>query len=285
MRLPPERICACLAAGWMVLVTGSKFFSGPPFAGALLVPGTVIARASRLPPLPAGLADYFSRAAWPHALQHLTGRLSKRANLGLVLRWQAALWEMRAFQAVPPEQRLRSMTELGAAIRAALAASRHLRPLAINASGEWPPTIFPFEVLQGAPESGGQPMDIATMKQAHRWLNADISGWLPPRVLCSARQLAALPCHLGQPVAIARTAVLRMCIGAHLVWQTAFDEGLGSSFEARLEAQIQRARLAVRKTELIARYYDALCAGAAAAKSGPQPLDAGAAAGAQTRSG
>ena len=217
-------------------------------------------------------------------MQHLTGRLPDRANLGLVLRWQAALWEMRAFQAVPQEQRTRSMTELGAAIRAALAASRHLRPLAINASGDWPQTIFPFEVLQGAPESGGQPMDIATMKQVHRWLNADISGWLPPRVLCSARRLAALPCHLGQPVAIARTAVLRMCIGAHLVWETAFDESLGSSFEARLDAQIQRARLAVRKAELIARYYDSLSAAAAAAASGPQALGAGAAAGAQTRS-
>ena len=99
-------------------------------------------------------------------------------------------------------------------------------------------------------------MDIATMKQVHRWLNADISGWLPPAALCSARRLAALPCHLGQPVAIGRTVVLRICTGAHLVWETALDPNLGSSFEARLEAQIQRARLAVRKAELIARYYD-----------------------------
>ncbi len=101
MRLSPERIRACLAAGWMVLVTGSKFFGGPPFAGALLIPAPVIARASRLSPLPAGLADYFSRPEWPDALQHLSARLPERANLGLVLRWQAALWEMRAFYAVP----------------------------------------------------------------------------------------------------------------------------------------------------------------------------------------
>jgi hypothetical protein len=101
-------------------------------------------------------------------------------------------------------------------------------------------------------------------------------------VLCSARRLAALPCHLGQPVAIAQTAVLRMCIGAHLVWQTAFDESLGGSFEARLDAQIQRARLAVRKVELIARYHDSISAAAAAASSGSQALGAGAAA--QTRS-
>ncbi len=118
----------------------------------------------------------------------------------------------------------------------------------------------------------------------HRWLNADISSWLPSGLLCSARRLAALPCHLGQPVALARTAALRVCIGAHLVWQTAFDESLGSSLEARLEAQIQSARLVVRKAELIAQYYDSLSAGAVAATSGPQTLDAGPTAGAQIRS-
>jgi hypothetical protein len=215
-------------------------------------------------------------------LQHLTARLPDRANLGLVLRWQAALWEMRAFCAVLQEQRARSMTEIGAAVRAALAKSRSLRPITVETDGDWPQTIFPFEVLHRAADGSVRPMDIATMKQVHRWLNADISAWLPPSALCSARRLATLPFHLGQPVAIARTAVLRLCIGAHLVWETAFDQSLGSSFEARLEAQIQRARLALRKTELIAEYYDSLSVGAAA--SGPQAVGAEAAAGAQTRS-
>jgi glutamate/tyrosine decarboxylase-like PLP-dependent enzyme len=265
MRVPPERVRACLAAGWMVLVTGSKFFGGPPFAGALLVPAEIVARASGLAPLPVGLADYFSRPEWPRALQHLTACLPQTANLGLVLRWQAALWEMQAFQAVPRERRARIMAELGDAIRTALDRSRRLRPVASETSGgDWPPTIFPFEVMREAADGGAQPMDAKMVRQVHRWLNADIARWLPPATLCSARRLAALPCHLGQPVELARTAALRICIGAHLVWETAFDESLGSSFEARLEAQIQRARLVVRKAELVAQYYDLLCAAAEA---------------------
>ena len=120
------------------------------------------------------------------------------------------------------------MTELGAAIRSALEGSPRLRPLAVELSGsDWPQTIFPFEMLHTASDGGEQPMDLAAVKQVHRWLNADISSWLPAGALCSARRLAALPCHLGQPVALARTAALRMCIGAHLVWQTAFDESSG----------------------------------------------------------
>ena len=98
-------------------------------------------------------------------------------------------------------------------------------------------------------------MDMATIKQVHRWLNADVSGWLPPRVLCSARHLASCPVISASR---SRSPEPRSCgcASARTWWETAFDESLGSSFEARLDAQIQRARLAVRKVELIARYHD-----------------------------
>ena len=191
-----------------------------------------------------------------------------RANLGLVLRWQAALWEMQAFQAVPERSGCRIMTELGAAIRAALATARSLRersPSRRPATGRRPSSRSRCCKQRRRRRADG----CRGLRQVHRWLNADISGQLPAGVLCSARRLAALPCHLGQPVAIGRTAVLRICIGAQLVWETAFDESLGSSLEARLEAQIQRARLALRKTELIAQYYDR-CAAGAVARSRPE---------------
>jgi glutamate/tyrosine decarboxylase-like PLP-dependent enzyme len=272
MRVPQERVRACLEAGWMVLLTGSKFFGGPAFAGALLVPAGVAARAPELAPLPPGLAGYFTRPEWPGDWQRIAADLPERANLGLVLRWQAALWEMRAFGAVLPEQRQRIITELGAATRAALEASRWLRPVAVAASAkDWPQTIFPFEVLRPEGDGDGQPMDLAAVQHVHRWLNADIAKWLPPGTLCSARRLAAVACHVGQPVAIGKSALLRICIGAHLVWETALDESLGGDLDARLEAQIGRARLVVRKTELIAQYYDALYA---AAEGGAQARSA-----------
>jgi glutamate/tyrosine decarboxylase-like PLP-dependent enzyme len=264
MRLSPERIRACLEAGWMVLLSGSKFFGGPPFAGALVVPREVVARARELAPLPAGLAGYFSRPEWPQALQHLTSSLPEAVNLGLLLRWHAALTEMRAFQAVPERQRLQIMTALGGAIRGALQGSPHLRPIAVELSGsDWPQTIFPFEILHGTGADGARPLDLAAARQVHRWLNTDVSSWLPAEAGCSARRLAALHCHLGQAVALGRSAALRLCIGAQLVCQTASDHSLGSSLAARLETLIQNARLAVGKAELIAQNYDALGAAGA----------------------
>ncbi|HEX6111368.1 MAG TPA: pyridoxal-dependent decarboxylase [Geminicoccaceae bacterium] len=272
MRLSPERVRACLEAGWIILVSGSKFFGGPPFAGALLVPAEIVARARELGPLPAGLAGYFSRPEWPPALRHLAAVLPEPVNLGLLLRWHAALTEMRAFQAVPWRERVQIMAELGVAIRREIERSPRLRPVAVELSGsDWPQTIFPFEVLHRTGDGGERPLDLPAARQVHRWLNADVSSWLPAGTLCSARRLAALPCHLGQPVALGRSAALRVCLGAHLVCQTACDETLGSSMEARLEAQIRKARLAVRKAELIAQHHEALCA---AAELAPQARSA-----------
>jgi hypothetical protein len=225
----------------------------------------MVTRTRALAPLPAGLAGYFSRPEWPLALRHLATDLPETVNLGLLLRWHAALTEIQAFHAVPLRQRLQIMTKLGEAIRSEIASSPRLRPLAVEMSdSDWPQTIFPFEILHPA-SAGGRPFDLAAAKQVHRWLNADVSSWLPAGALCAARRLAALPCHLGQPVALGRTAALRVCIGAGLVWQAACDDSLGSSLEVRLEAQIQKARLAVRKAELLAHYYDALCAAGALA--------------------
>src|SRR6185312_17185516 len=91
MRLGKAQLRAYLAAGFMVQITGSKFYMGPPFAGALLVPPEIAARAAGMAPLPASLGDYFGRLEWPVAWSRLTAGLSANANLGLLLRWQAAL--------------------------------------------------------------------------------------------------------------------------------------------------------------------------------------------------
>ena len=60
MRQGPGALRSYLEAGWMVLLTGSKFAMGPPFAGALLVPGQLAEQMRELDPLPAGYGQYFA---------------------------------------------------------------------------------------------------------------------------------------------------------------------------------------------------------------------------------
>jgi hypothetical protein len=89
LRLGRDTLRADLARGWMVLLTGSKFAMGPPFAGALLLPARLADPAGR-DPLPEGFGAYFTRPDWPDAWRPLTAALPERPNLGLLLRWRAA---------------------------------------------------------------------------------------------------------------------------------------------------------------------------------------------------
>ncbi len=52
---------------------------------------------------------------------------------------------------------------------------------------------------------------------------------------------------------IGAAAALRLCIGAHLITEVAFDPALGPTLEQRLERQIGRARLVLEKAALLAR--------------------------------
>ena len=69
-RIAPETVAAYLRQGWPVVVTGSKFFGGPAFSGAVLFP----------------------RARLPAAA------LREPPRLGTLLRWTAALTAIDAFE-------------------------------------------------------------------------------------------------------------------------------------------------------------------------------------------
>ena len=127
-----------LEAGWMVLLTGSKFAMGPPFSGALLVPARLAGQAAGLDPLPAGYGHYFSRPDWPDAWQALTAALPASPNVGLLCRWHAALFEMQAYRALPEPSRLRIVERLGAAIRQAIDASPSSEAVGSEAIGREP---------------------------------------------------------------------------------------------------------------------------------------------------
>ena len=259
LRLRPERIRSYLEQGWMVLVTGSKFAMGPPFAGALLVPARLAAGIAQVPPLPAGFAQYFARAEWPEAWQPTGAVLSQRPNLGLLFRWRAALFEMAALDAVPEALRTRVVGELGAAIRAALAAAPLLEPVE-PAQRDGLSTIFPFRVLRQDADGACRPMGTEAARQVWRWLREDLADRLPAQAGRAERRLAALPCQVGQAITIGAAGALRLCVGARLISEAALDPALGATMELRLQRQIGRARLALAKAELIARYFDDLAA-------------------------
>ncbi len=274
MRARPERLRDYLDRGFMVQVTGSKFFAGPPFSGALLLPPKIAARHRQLAPLPDGLADYAARIEWPDGWQQTCQDLPDRPNLGLLCRWTAALSELRAFNAVPEHRSQQILARFGQAVRAAIA-ERPLLELVpgqdANGSAEtdkrcWDrlETIFSFTVWREQTGTGRGAMGIEETKAIYRLLNMDLSGRLPAEASESQRRIAARPCHIGQPVKLRRgdawLGALRLCAGARLVSRVSFDASLGETPAARLERQIEDARMALDKVALIVRHWDTLCA-------------------------
>lgn len=206
----------------MVLITGSKFFGGPAFSGALLLPKGLsrsIGRMSRIAP---GIFDYAGRCDWPVAWTMLRSRFERRPNFGQWLRWEAALAEIGSYYAVPGAFRARMLAELAAGIDSMIALSPSLRavPTAIEKSGAddeefAQTTIFPFTLLRG-----GRPVSLAETSAVHRALARDMAEGISRSA--ADRQVAAQRCLVGQLVRLERQhgapqAVLRLCVGARLV--------------------------------------------------------------------
>lgn len=95
-RITSPAISAYLMRGAVVLLTGSKFMGGPPFAGFALVPR---ATAQRIAPLGEGMATIFRRAELPESWAGAEN-LPTSGNAGLTVRLAAALFELERFQAL-----------------------------------------------------------------------------------------------------------------------------------------------------------------------------------------
>lgn len=266
-RTAPQTIARYLTAGWLVQVTGSKFFTGPPFAGALLVP-PALAESARRRAAPEGLTDYATRDDFPGGWHAFARRLGRNLNYGLLLRWRAALTEMQRFSSVAPRERYCTLARFGTAIQAAMTASPHFdlldapqldrAPLAPEAGWDSLRTIFSCRLRDPA---DGQALDMRSLRRIHALANLDIRALLPSSCSAAERRLAARPCQIGQPVALYRDArgrtvgALRIAAGARLVSAVAFDCASGRTVAERRNREIARACLALHKIDFILRHW------------------------------
>jgi hypothetical protein len=251
-----------LDQGFLVLITGSKFFTGPPLSGALLVPETLWGRIARMGDVPAALADYTACDDWPQTFGRIRERLPARQNVGQILRWRAALADIRAYFAVPELFRRLALAEFAAA------ATRHfdrfpefeLLPaagslFADRARDEFAArTIFPFRVMRD-----GRAVSYGQARLLHQALNTDLAshGFDGAEV-----DAAATPCHIGQPVAVADTAggttgVLRISADARLVSESWVGAGdLVST--GRLVRRLDQIAQVLEKLRFLLRHVDQL---------------------------
>jgi hypothetical protein len=254
--------------GAIVMISGSKFFTGSPFSGALLVPPRYFATLDTVRQVPDGFGAYLSSLEVPTRWRTLRAALPETPNLGLFMRWRTALAEMRAFQEVAENLKNTWYREFREAVVAAC--ERYHLQLVDSPVGQrmpdptdaWDtqPTIFTFLVRIGR-DDGSRP--LATYEQASQIyvaLNRDVSEDLPDSATDEERVVAATPCHIGQPVRVRSSdgsisGALRIAVGARYVSRLAFDASLGSDSEARKLSQLRDLDCTLHKIALLAHYW------------------------------
>ncbi len=251
-----------LDQGFLVLITGSKFFTGPPLSGALLVPESLWRLTARISDIPAGLADYTARDDWPQSFGRIREQLPARQNIGQVLRWIAALEDIAAYWTVPELFRKLALAEFAASSSRHFARFAELDLLpesgglfADRARDEFAArTILPFTVRRD-----GRALSFAQTRLLHQALNMDLATY---GFGGSDGGTAATPCHIGQPVAVADGAggtigVLRISADARMVSESWAGSGDLES-TGRLTRRIDQVALVLDKLRFLLRHLDRL---------------------------
>ena len=128
MRTPFLNIGEWARKGWLVQISGSKFLTGPPFSGALILPRSFRARAKRIGELlyqaPAvGFGGDWT-SWWRDVFPSQT--CEENTSFGLIFRWLPALLEAELFNAIPNELRQASFERFRKALTARLDKSQWL---------------------------------------------------------------------------------------------------------------------------------------------------------------
>jgi hypothetical protein len=235
-RITSPAIADYLARGVIVFVTGSKFMGGPPFSGFAFVPAAFRARAE---PLAEGLATIFRRAEWPAGWPGAE-RLEDSANLGLLLRLEASLFELERFQRLGLDEVTRIILAFHQAVRDEIVDRTPARRVAPYSPGEketaetHPIEMRTLSTLDLTGFGGGE----ASFEDATRWHQA----------------MLAHGVRLGQPVKCVRLpdgrwgATLRIGLAMPQVVARAGldDETLARSFEQDM-ARVRQALEAVAR--------------------------------------
>jgi hypothetical protein len=218
LRSSPARMRSLLDRGFLVTVTGSKFAGGPPFSGALLVPSGLLDRMNPAA-LPKGLRAYSSAHDWPIRVAPAFRRvLAGDANLGLGLRWIAALSEMERFATIPPALALDVQSRFVAEVAGGAARIPGLRMLVPteDVAAEFARTIVPLALPS---PRGSQELALAILHAMREPADGDPAG-------------AGRGFHLGQPVGFGPGTALRVCLSAPMINDVAERVERGENLEA-----------------------------------------------------
>lgn len=264
--------------GHLVMITGSKFFGGPPFAGGLVVPSQVNpVLNNRGVKFPREFSDFFAQNYFPPGWENASKELPESGNIGLLLRWTAAVAEIRDYYSTPSKLRFQVLRSFESAVPDIFRDSDTLEldeisePIIgddVERLLQSKKTVFPFFVNH----QNGRRMNYDELRLVWEWLNRDLSKTAGQSLPAALRRDLAPLLHIGQPVRLGNDidspAILRVALGGVLLTQIAQDLSWGDTYESREGRMIDRLIALKRKIEAIATHFDILQQGSSLAKVG-----------------
>lgn len=265
MRLDREEIIEYLEEQMIVIITGSKFFTGPPFSGAILIPEQIVhdvqASGARLD---TGFNSYCAEEDFPPRLRKILPERCQRFNLGPMFRWVAAISEMERYYEIPSAIRVMAVSRFCQRLEDILSAAPFLELYYQNSCRNIPPGIAPGELsgrrmifpffLYYLHDGARKVCPEKQVQEIYSLLNQDCSKYFPYQNAREFRLLAQM-CHIGQPVpAIHRsgisTAVLRISAGAR-IFSESYSRSTGGIVDALIEDEFWQIGVTLGKIELL----------------------------------
>lgn len=224
MRVRPLLVERLLDLNCLLFTTGSKFYQAPPFCGAMLIPDVWLDRiAAAGPGSLAGFDRLFTAQDVPAEWPTIRAVLPSFENVGLRLRWEAALTEMEAFDAIPDHASAAMMDLWNQTVVDRIESSAHLELLRDQKHTN--NSIVSFRVRSA---EGGF-LDRAGLSSLHRRLAIAPS----PEIAPFDRAI------IGQPVSYDSGSFLRFAIGSHDV-RRFLDRGFDPTADLGLIAATER---------------------------------------------
>ena len=260
LRLDPKDIQNYLNKGYIVTITGSKFFTGPPYCGALILPQSVNKLIQSVKnTLPKGLNKYYNSSDWPTSW-FCSNELSDGYNYGSYMRWNAAVVEMDRYYKTPILYRNMGIEMFCNFVDDSIKEATFLMPIYSDetktksfSSKEFGirniRTIFPFFIFKN-----NEVLTVDKVKKMYTLLNSDLSDQFEGSSLEIIR-LAAQKCHIGQAVNVKYTteiesAILRISLGARVISESWVSRDI-SLFFRNIELQMSQITITIKKIELI----------------------------------
>ncbi|DBA03615.1 TPA: hypothetical protein N0F65_006794 [Lagenidium giganteum] len=281
MRVQAEAFRVFAQKGYITLITGSKFFGGAPFCGAVLMPvrcvyemeATAVEEYAELCH-PLGLEDYFSKYDFHKSMKHVRARMGTFMNVGLLLRWESALANMEPYFQIPSttvddicrmyvyqcKAMLRTWGPMIELLRDPVARAPTAASAMAAISGGMAPikpldSIVSFKVLDATTQ---EHLDVNQLRDLHSLLSKDLSATLRK---AEHADLAKQRCLLGQPVQLGKLkgGVLRIALGADMV-NRIYYQGRGSVSRMRgvIDELVAQDHAIVHKIQLILENWDLL---------------------------